>query len=170
MTWCGKKKPGKIRLNGCRFPVIPAKAGIQGHRAVAVALDPRFRGGDEERDAYPAGKGKHMQKHVVWLWAVGFFGLLAAADAQTPSPPAATTEFDGTYAFVSSAKVNETYYAWGSTRIGQCGDLSPRGPLTIVNGHARYNRQEGTVGPQGELRMRRDPSPLANGAGIQVLR
>ena len=27
-------------------PIIPAKAGIQGSEALAVALDPRFRGGD----------------------------------------------------------------------------------------------------------------------------
>ena len=26
---------------------IPAKAGIQGGKAAAVALDPRFRGGDD---------------------------------------------------------------------------------------------------------------------------
>jgi hypothetical protein len=29
--------------------VIPAKAGIQGCRAPAVTLDPRFRGGDDNR-------------------------------------------------------------------------------------------------------------------------
>jgi hypothetical protein len=105
-----------------------------------------------------------MQKHVGWLWIAGFFGLLAAADAQTPSSPAAT-QFDGTYAFVSSAKVNETYTATGTNRIGQCGDLPPRGPLTIENGHARYNLQEGTIGPQGELAMRLAPSPATRHAG-----
>src|SRR6266851_10404161 len=31
------------------FPVIPAKAGIQGGRDPAVALDPRLRGGDDSR-------------------------------------------------------------------------------------------------------------------------
>ncbi len=30
-----------------RHSVIPAKAGIQSSSAPAVALDPRFRGGDE---------------------------------------------------------------------------------------------------------------------------
>jgi hypothetical protein len=39
----------------------------------------------------------------------GIFRLVVAADAQTPSPPAANTQFDGTYAFVSSTRVNETY-------------------------------------------------------------
>jgi hypothetical protein len=29
-----------------RLIVIPAKAGIQGSNSLAVALDPRFRGGD----------------------------------------------------------------------------------------------------------------------------
>jgi hypothetical protein len=49
-----------------------------------------------------------MQKRIGWFWIIGFFGLLAAADAQTPSPPAVTTQFDGTYAFVSATKLNET--------------------------------------------------------------
>jgi len=106
-----------------------------------------------------------VYKAVGLLWIAGFFSLVAAADAQSPSSPAVTTLFDGTYAFVSSAKVNETYYAWGSNRIGQCGDLSPRGPLTIVNGHARYNKQEGTVGPQGEVTMRKEPTPFGKGGG-----
>lgn len=97
-----------------------------------------------------------MPKRVGWLWVVGIFGLSAAANAQilSPSTPPVTA-FDGTYAFVSSAKVNETY-SWTETHSGsgRCPDLRPRGPLTIVNGHARYNLQEGTVGPQGELVMR----------------
>jgi hypothetical protein len=48
-----------------------------------------------------------MRRASTWLWAVGFFGLLAAANAQTPSLPAATTHFDGTYALVSSTKMTE---------------------------------------------------------------
>jgi len=55
-----------------------------------------------------------MQKHVGWLWIIGFFGLTAAATARAPSPPAATTQFDGTYAFVSATRVNETYSVPGS--------------------------------------------------------
>jgi hypothetical protein len=49
-----------------------------------------------------------MQKHVGLICLGGFFRLVAAADAQTASPPAASTQFDGTYAFVSSTKMNET--------------------------------------------------------------
>jgi hypothetical protein len=49
-----------------------------------------------------------MQKSVGWAWIVGFLGLLAAADAQTPPPPTSGTQFDGTYVFVSAARVNET--------------------------------------------------------------
>jgi hypothetical protein len=80
-----------------------------------------------------------MQKHFVWLWVVGFFGLVVATDAQTPSPPAANTQFDGTYAFVSSTRVNETYTVTGSNRFGQCGKMRRLGPLTIVNGQARFS-------------------------------
>jgi hypothetical protein len=50
-----------------------------------------------------------MKKHSVWLWVVGFFGWLAAADGQTAPPTAVVTQFDGTYAFVSATKMNETY-------------------------------------------------------------
>jgi hypothetical protein len=98
-----------------------------------------------------------MQKNISWLWVVGFFGLLAAADAQTSPPLAAGTPFDGTYRPVSSTNVNATY----TTRKGQTGPCPNRraGPLHIVNGKARYTtatgyRVRGTVGPQGELAMR----------------
>jgi hypothetical protein len=103
-------------------------------------------------------EAKQMQKHVGWLWIAGFFGLVAAADAQTPSPPAATTQFDGTYAFVSSTGVNETYRT-PSGRMGQCQEGSAPRPLVIVQGQARLLKYGGTVGPQGELTMRRDPEP-----------
>lgn len=105
-----------------------------------------------------------MQTQIGWLWIVGFFGLLAAADAQTASPPVASTQFDGTYAFVSRTKVNKTYAVLGSNRIGQCGGRgSARGdhrrPLTIANGRAQYItangiQYDGTVSSQGELAMR----------------
>jgi hypothetical protein len=107
-----------------------------------------------------------MHKPIGWLWIAGFFSLVAAANAQTPSSSAAGIKYDGTYAFVSSTKVNETYMTTGTTRIGRCGGLPPRGPLTIVNGHARYNLQEGTVGSQGELAMRfLAPSPFGRCGG-----
>jgi hypothetical protein len=97
-----------------------------------------------------------VRRQIGLLWIVGFFGLVAAADAQTPASTAATS-FDGTYRLVSSAKVNQTY----TTKKGataQCLDRTP-GPLTIERGQARYNsatgyRVRGTVGPQGELAMR----------------
>jgi hypothetical protein len=98
-----------------------------------------------------------MQKHIGWLWAVGFYSSLAAANAQTTPPATAGAPFDGTYRLVSAAKVNATY----TTRKGQTGQCPDRraGPLTIKNGQARYrtasgSRVRGTVGPQGELTMR----------------
>jgi hypothetical protein len=100
-----------------------------------------------------------MQKYIIWSWILGIFGFSAAAIAQTPPASTAGTRFDGTYRFVSSTKLNENYMT-GTTRIGQCSDRRV-GPLTIVNGQARYNynrqldwKVEGTVGSQGELAMR----------------
>ena len=98
-----------------------------------------------------------MRKQIGLLSIVGFFGLLAAADAQTQSAVTAGAAFDGTYRFVSSAKVNQTYVTRGG-KMGQCSDRTP-GPLTIAQGQARYvtdtGRQlEGTVGPRGQFEMR----------------
>jgi hypothetical protein len=50
-----------------------------------------------------------MQKQVGWLWIAGPFGFLGAAHAQSVSPPAANTQFDGTYAFISATKLNEPF-------------------------------------------------------------
>lgn len=97
-----------------------------------------------------------MPKHIAWLWAIGCFGLLGAANAQTPPPATAGTPYDGRYRLASSAKVNATY----TTRKGQMGQCPDRraGSLIIVNGRARYTtasgyKVRGTVGPQGELTM-----------------
>jgi hypothetical protein len=102
------------------------------------------------------------------LGVVGFFGLLAAANAQAPSPAAAGASFDGTYRFVSSARVNQTY----TTRNGQMGQCPDRraGPLHVANGRARYTtatgyRLRGSVGPQGELAMRIIAPPNSSNAG-----
>jgi hypothetical protein len=98
---------------------------------------------------------------------VGFFGLVATADAQTPSSSTAGAPFDGTYQLVSSAKVNKTY----TTRKGQMGQCANRiaGPLTIVQGQARYTsatgyQVEGTVGSQGELATRSSAPPTLGGS------
>jgi hypothetical protein len=80
-----------------------------------------------------------MQKHLGWLWGVGFFSLVATANAQTASSPPANTQYDGTYAFVSSTKVNETYMNTKTARIGQCGNGGKVGPLSIVNGRIDDN-------------------------------
>lgn len=97
-----------------------------------------------------------MRTQIGLLSIVGFFGLVAAANAQAPSP-AAGAPFDGTYRFVSSAKVNKMYTA-KKGQMAQCPDRIP-GPLTIAQGQAQYTsatgyQVEGTVGPRGELAMR----------------
>jgi len=75
----------------------------------------------------------------------------SVADAQT-----AGRAFDGTYRAVSSAKVNQMYIAEKGNMV-VCPDRMP-GPLTIVQGQARYTDAsgdpvDGTVGRQGELAM-----------------
>ena len=109
-----------------------------------------------------------MRTQIGLLSIVGFFGLLAAADAQIPSPSTAGVAFDGTYRFVSSAKVNATYVA----RNGQMGPCQYRraGPLHIAKGKAHYTtatgyRLTGTVGPQGELALRVVAPPNTSNAG-----
>jgi hypothetical protein len=74
------------------------------------------------------GREAFMQKDIGWLWIVGFFGLVSAAGAQAPSSPTASTQFDGTYRFVSSVKLNETYTtSRGGERMGQCPDPGKEG-------------------------------------------
>jgi hypothetical protein len=97
-----------------------------------------------------------MRRQIGLLSIVGFFGFLAAANAQTTSASTAGTAFDGTYHFVSSAKVNPMYTAMNG-RMAPCPDRTP-GPLNIQNGQARYTAEsghelQGTVGPNGELEM-----------------
>ncbi len=109
-----------------------------------------------------------MQKTLGWLWIVGFLGLLAsAANAQAPAASAAGTAFDGTYALVSAAQVNQTYTTRNG-RLAQCPTRSAD-PLHIVNGVARYttatgNKLRGTVGPQGQLAMRIIAPPNSGGS------
>ena len=98
-----------------------------------------------------------MRSQIGLLSLVGLLSLLATADAQTPPRSIANTAFDGTYRLVSTAKVNETYRSRGGQML-QCSDRTP-GPLTIVNGHAKYTTEtgheiSGTVGPNGVLDLR----------------
>lgn len=65
-----------------------------------------------------------MRKSIGWLWIIGFLGLLATANAQMPAPSVAGTQFDGTYALVSSVKVTQTYRTRGG-QMGVCADRSP---------------------------------------------
>ena len=111
-----------------------------------------------------------MRRHIGLLWIAGFFGSIAAADAQTTPPSAAVTAFDGTYVFVSASKVNETYTTGRSAKIGQCRDIRSLGPLVIRNGQVRYAPDwTGTVGPQGELAMRLASPTRAYWAGERAI-
>jgi hypothetical protein len=107
------------------------------------------------------------------LWIVGLFGLVSVADAQTPTSSMAGGAFDGKYRLVSSAKVNQTYTS-RKGQMGQCPDRSA-GPLRIVKGQARYTsatgyRVKGSIGPQGELKMRSiAPSTLGGSQPIELI-
>jgi len=132
---------------------------------MAVALDLLPRG---YRGPASSGEAKHVREHIRWLWIVGFFGLVGAANAQTPSPPAVTMKFDGTYAFVSASKVNETYTTMVTEHPERCPDLAPRTALAIINGQVRFNQQEGTVRPNGELSTRLIPRPYGRCGGCSA--
>ena len=75
-----------------------------------------------------------MRGLIGLLSIVGFFGLLATADAQTLSAGTAGPAFDGTYQAASSAKVNSMYIEQKGNMI-PCPDRMP-GPLTVVQGEA----------------------------------
>jgi hypothetical protein len=93
----------------------------------------------------------YMTKSIGWLAIGGIFSFVAAAEAQTLAPSTATTAFDGTYAFVSSAHVPPIN--------ARCGDVRT-GPLVTAQGRAEFtdllygSHFEGTLGSQGELVMR----------------
>jgi hypothetical protein len=82
-----------------------------------------------------------MRRQIVLLSIVGFFGLLAIADAQTPSASTAGAAFDGTYQLVSSTKVNPKHTS-SKGDMAPCPDRTP-GPLTIAQGQARYTAETG---------------------------
>jgi hypothetical protein len=104
-----------------------------------------------------------MTKSNGWLAIGGISSLFATAEAQTLALSTAMTAFDGTYAFVSSTRVTETYMNV-TGRMGQCPE-GRAGSLTIINGQARLPIFEGTVGSQGELMMRRIPEPFGRHDG-----
>jgi hypothetical protein len=89
--------------------------------------------------------------------------VVIAADAQTPLSQTAGSQFDGTYALVSSTKLTQTLTQPQTGRIRPCPDWEVR-PLTIARGEARVSAAssshsvraefEGMVGSQGELAMR----------------
>jgi hypothetical protein len=104
----------------------------------------------------PREEVRLMRRQIGLLSAVGFFGLLATANAQTLSASTAGPSFDGTYRPVTSAKVTQTYTEESGNML-PCPDRMP-GPLTIVHGQAQYtdasgDQVDGTVGAQGELAM-----------------
>jgi hypothetical protein len=112
-----------------------------------------------------------MRMWIGLLSIVGFLGLLATANAQTTSPSTAVTAFDGTYRFVSSAKVNPMYTARNG-RMARCQGRTP-GPLTIQNGQARYTAESGhelqrMVGPNGELDMRMIPVTVGGSRPMEM--
>ena len=119
----------------------------------------------------PREEGRLMRRQMGLLSVVGFFGLLATANAQTLSASTAGPSFDGTYQAVSSAKVNQMYIAQKGN-MGVCPDRMP-GPLTIVHNQARYtdasgDEVDGTVGPQGELAMRAEEPGGARAMDLDV--
>ena len=112
-----------------------------------------------------------MPRQSGLLSIVGFFGLLAVANAQTAPAPAAGTAFNGTYRFVSATKVNEMYTSYNG-QMGMCPNRKP-GALHIAGGRAHYTaatgyRFEGTIGSQGELTMRSEMVGSSRPAHMQA--
>ena len=106
-----------------------------------------------------------MHKVLSLLWIIAVFGFSSDVNAQTPTP------FDGTYAFVSSTKLNDTYFRTGTNGMGRCADLPKVSRLIIANGIARYNTLRGTVNSFGELTMRAVLSPTIRGSspGVEIM-
>ena len=102
------------------------------------------------------GRGEGpMPKQIGVISIIGFCGLLAAVNAQAASPLSGAP-FEGTYQFVSTEQVNETYTSYNG-QTGMCPSRRP-GPLHVAGGSAHYTtatgyRLKGIVGAQGELAM-----------------
>jgi hypothetical protein len=105
-----------------------------------------------------------MQRHIAWLWIVGFFGLVSAANAQTSSPTTANTQYDGAYKLISATSVNETWVSPGTEHTFPCG-YQRGGPLAIFDGQARFSNPardfQGIVGPHGEFTIRGVAEPAS---------
>jgi hypothetical protein len=105
-----------------------------------------------------------MPKGTGWLPLVGFFGLTAAAGAQAPPSPIASTQFDGTYTLVSSTA--GSFSGRAIAGLGQCPEWRP-GPLTVSQGRVQWSTPgtgrewEGTVGSHGELAVRLIAQPAS---------
>jgi hypothetical protein len=117
------------------------------------------------------------------MWRHGFslavlaFGFLAAAgsSAQTETAATGNTQFDGSYAFVSATKLNESFTTTATAHIRQCPNWGGPGRLLILNGHAQYPGgkppiYDGIVGPHGELMMRSSATPVVRGESPGVER
>jgi hypothetical protein len=116
-----------------------------------------------------------MWKHI--LVSAAAFGLVAATGSSAETQTAATgnTQFDGIYAFVSAAKLIETYTTTATAHLRQCPNWGGRGRLHVEYGHAQYPHgkppiYEGTVGLQGELTMRSNSTPVVRGESPGVER
>jgi hypothetical protein len=112
-----------------------------------------------------------MLRQMGLLSAVGFFGLLVAANAQNAPSATGGTAFDGKYRLVSSTKVNDMFTAYNG-HMGMCPNRKP-GPLHIVGARVHYTsgtgyRFDGTVGPQGELTMRSEMVGSSRPARMQA--
>ena len=107
-----------------------------------------------------------MAQKSSWLLPLGVIGFLF-----TPISTIATAQtaglFDGTYALVSSAKLNPTYVSRGGD-MGYCPESTP-GPLSVSQGRVWYVSSSGrqligAVGQQGEFSIRvvepRDSRPF----------
>ena len=101
-------------------------------------------------------------------WRSSAFSVYSPPRMRNVHPPPPPVAFDGTYRFVSSAKLNATYV----TRNGRTGPCPDRraGPLHVEAGRARYTtatgyKLRGTVGAQGELEMQVVAPPNSSNAG-----
>jgi hypothetical protein len=95
-----------------------------------------------------------MTKNIGWLAIGGIFGFFAGAEAQTAPLSAATTAFDGTYAFVSSTEAPPINASCNAASVRPGPLVAAQGRAEFTNLLGRHSHFEGTIGSQGELAMR----------------